>query len=72
MILAIGSNETTLYDQIRYQGSPESFAWVLPSGRSEGGDKFGRRLQRARSDLERPGDSTASKLSAASRLSIVE
>ncbi len=30
MILAIGSNETTLYDQIRYQGSPESFAWVLP------------------------------------------
>ena len=30
MILSVGNGESTLYDQIRYQGSPESFAWVLP------------------------------------------
>jgi hypothetical protein len=30
MILSISSKQTTLYDQIRYQGSPSSFAWVLP------------------------------------------
>lgn len=30
MILSIGAGTTTLYDQIRYQGSPSSFAWVLP------------------------------------------
>lgn len=30
MALAIDLEQTTLYDQIRYQGSPESFAWVLP------------------------------------------
>ena len=30
MILSISSQQTTLYDQIRYQGSPASFAWVLP------------------------------------------
>ena len=30
MIFSVSKNQTTLYDQIRYQGSPESFAWVLP------------------------------------------
>ena len=30
MILAISQQQTTLYDQIEYQGSPESFAWVMP------------------------------------------
>src|SRR5687767_1471214 len=30
MILSIGKEQTTLYDQIVYRGSPESFAWVLP------------------------------------------
>jgi hypothetical protein len=30
MVLAVSAQQTTLYDQIRYQGSPASFAWVLP------------------------------------------
>jgi hypothetical protein len=30
MILSIAKEQTTLYDQIRYQGDPGSFAWVLP------------------------------------------
>lgn len=30
MILSISKERSTLFDQIRYQGSPESFAWVLP------------------------------------------
>ncbi len=30
MILSVSSTQTTLYDQIKYQGSPASFAWVLP------------------------------------------
>ncbi|MEO6573649.1 MAG: DUF2330 domain-containing protein, partial [Polyangiaceae bacterium] len=30
MILSISPQQTTLYDQIRYAGSPTSFAWVLP------------------------------------------
>ncbi len=30
MILAVSQGQTTLYDQIRYQGSPAQFAWVLP------------------------------------------
>jgi hypothetical protein len=30
MVLSISAQQTTLYDQIRYQGSPSSFAWVLP------------------------------------------
>lgn len=30
MLLALSQTQTTLYDQIRYAGSPESFAWVLP------------------------------------------
>ena len=30
MILSVSPQQTTLYDQIRYQGSPSSFAWVLP------------------------------------------
>jgi hypothetical protein len=30
MVLSISSKQTTLYDQIKYQGSPDSFAWVLP------------------------------------------
>src|SRR4029079_2231748 len=30
--------ETTLYDQIKYSGSPDSFAWVLPiRGVAKGG-----------------------------------
>ncbi|NOU34450.1 MAG: DUF2330 domain-containing protein, partial [Polyangiaceae bacterium] len=30
MVLTVSPQQTTLYDQIRYQGSPDSFAWVLP------------------------------------------
>jgi hypothetical protein len=30
MVLSISAAETTLYDQIRYQGDPAAFAWVLP------------------------------------------
>ena len=30
MILSVGQGESTLYDQIRYQGLPAEFAWVLP------------------------------------------
>lgn len=30
MILSVSLDQTTLYDQIRYSGSPQSFAWVLP------------------------------------------
>ncbi len=38
MILSVGRGRSTLYDQIRYQGAPESFAWVLPiAGEAEVG-----------------------------------
>ena len=30
MILSISPQQTTLYDQIKYTGSPKDFAWVLP------------------------------------------
>jgi len=30
MIFAVSPQQTTLYDEIEYQGSPSSFAWVLP------------------------------------------
>ena len=30
MILSISKDQSTLYDQIRYTGSPASFGWVLP------------------------------------------
>src|SRR5829696_7972129 len=30
IILSISMGQTTLWDQISYTGSPESFAWVLP------------------------------------------
>jgi hypothetical protein len=30
MLLAASTTQSTLYDQIRYSGSPTSFAWVLP------------------------------------------
>ncbi len=30
MVLTVSPQQTTLYDQIRYQGNPKSFAWVLP------------------------------------------
>jgi hypothetical protein len=30
MILAVGKDQTTLYDQIEYAGDPAEFAWVLP------------------------------------------
>jgi hypothetical protein len=30
MLLSLGQQQTTLYDQIEYAGAPESFAWVLP------------------------------------------
>jgi hypothetical protein len=30
MLLAVSQTQSTLYDQIRYAGSPSSFAWVLP------------------------------------------
>jgi hypothetical protein len=31
MILAVSPQQTTLYDQIQYSGSPSEFAWVLPT-----------------------------------------
>lgn len=31
MILSISKDQTTLWDQITYDGAPESFAWVLPT-----------------------------------------
>jgi Uncharacterized protein conserved in bacteria (DUF2330) len=30
MLLSVSQTQTTLYDQIRYSGTPSSFAWVLP------------------------------------------
>lgn len=30
MAMSISQDQTTLYDQIQYSGSPESFAWILP------------------------------------------
>lgn len=30
MILSVSKDQSTLYDQIKYAGSPSSFAWVLP------------------------------------------
>ena len=30
MLLSVSPVQSTLYDQIRYAGSPSSFAWVLP------------------------------------------
>lgn len=30
MILTVAKDQSTLYDQIKYSGSPSSFAWVLP------------------------------------------
>ncbi len=30
MLLSVSSTQSTLFDQIQYQGSPTSFAWVLP------------------------------------------
>lgn len=30
MLLSVSPTQSTLYDQIRYAGSPASFAWVLP------------------------------------------
>src|SRR5580700_102012 len=30
MIFSVSPLQTTLYDEIEYQGDPESFAWVLP------------------------------------------
>ena len=30
MILSISAQQTSLYDQIKYSGSPTDFAWVLP------------------------------------------
>jgi len=38
MILSVSPEQTTLYDQIHYQGDPGSFAWVLPiTGEAEVG-----------------------------------
>jgi hypothetical protein len=30
MVFSVSPTQTTLYDQIKYSGSPSSFAWVLP------------------------------------------
>jgi hypothetical protein len=30
MLLTVSTGQSTLYDQIKYSGSPSSFAWVLP------------------------------------------
>jgi hypothetical protein len=31
MLLAVSGQQSTLYDQIQYSGSPSNFAWVLPT-----------------------------------------
>lgn len=31
MVMSVGMDQSSLYDQIQYSGSPESFAWVLPT-----------------------------------------
>jgi hypothetical protein len=30
MIFSVSPSQTTLYDEIEYQGNPQSFAWILP------------------------------------------
>ena len=30
MVLSISTKQTVLWDQVRYAGNPEEFAWVLP------------------------------------------
>src|SRR5687768_2757844 len=30
MVIALSTERTTLWDQIRYSGNPEDFVWVLP------------------------------------------
>jgi hypothetical protein len=30
MVFSISKDQTTLYDELRYSGAPDSFAWVLP------------------------------------------
>jgi len=30
MLLSVSTLQSTLYDQLRYSGSPSNFAWVLP------------------------------------------
>ncbi|MBX3230366.1 MAG: DUF2330 domain-containing protein [Labilithrix sp.] len=30
MVMTVSAQQSTLYDQIRYQGSPSEFAWILP------------------------------------------
>src|SRR5271154_7599418 len=30
MLLSVSTLQSTLYDQLRYTGSPSNFAWVLP------------------------------------------
>src|SRR5262245_38550483 len=30
MVLSVSTKQTVLWDQIRYSGTPEEFAWVLP------------------------------------------
>jgi uncharacterized protein (TIGR03382 family) len=32
MALAVSTTQTVLWDQVRYQGNPKEFAWVLPVG----------------------------------------
>src|SRR4051812_26802938 len=30
MVFSVSQSQSTLYDQIRYSGSPQNFGWVLP------------------------------------------
>ena len=64
MIFRVTPEQTTLYDEIEYQGNPQSFAWVLPDPRSgAGGPELGRRLRSAR-----PGDADDHRVAQSSRV----
>src|SRR5207245_977552 len=44
MALAVSTAQTVLWDQVRYQGNPKEFAWVLPVGQ-------GARIELARDEF---------------------
>jgi len=44
MALAVSTTQTVLWDQVRYQGNPKEFAWVLPVG-------VGARIELARDEF---------------------
>ena len=63
MVLSVTPQQTTLYDQIRYQGNPESFAWVLPiAGEAEVGVQWRKHTQgQVGRGAHHPGDPEAGR-----------